>query len=79
MHSKIMTGESQFTVTSVSEIILYSLNWTIFLDLTVKEYLNTIPTRRKLVDGLNASFISLPVFGKKAIKKRHEEKSTISY
>ena len=79
MHSKIMTGESQFTVTSVSEIILYSLNLTIFLDLTVKEYLNTIPTRRKLVDGLNASFISLPVFGKKAIKKHHEEKSTISY
>ena len=74
-----MTGESQFTVTSVSEIILYSLNWTIFLDLTVKEYLNTIPTRIKLVDGPNASSISLPVFGKKAIKKRHEEKSAISY
>ena len=74
-----MTGESQFTVTSVSEIILYSLNWTIFLDLTVKEYLNTIPTRIKLVDGPNASSISLPVFGKKAIKKPHEEKSAISY
>ena len=50
---------------SVSEVVLYSWNWTIFLDLNVKEYLNSIPTLIKLVDGQNASSISLPVFGKK--------------
>ena len=50
---------------SVSEVVLYIWNWTIFLDLNVKEYFNSIPTLIKLVDGQNASSISLPVFGKK--------------
>ena len=59
---------------SVSEVVLYIWNWTIFLDLNVKEYFNSIPTLIKLVDGQNASSISLPVFGKKqstnAMKKK---------
>ena len=74
-----MTGESffrksQFTVTLVSEIILYSLNWTTFLDLNVKEYLNSIPAVIKLVDGQNALPISLSVFGKKLSRNAMKEK-----
>ena len=52
-------------MTSVSEEILYSLNWTIFLDLNIKEYLNSIPAVMKLVDGQNAASMSLPVLRKK--------------
>ena len=57
---------------SKSEIILYSLKWKIFLDLNVKEYLNSIPT--KLVNGQNASSISLQVFRKKLSRKALKKK-----
>ena len=60
---------------SESEIILYSLKWTIFLDLNVKEYLNSIPTMIKLVVGQDAPSISPPVFVEKlsrnALKKKY--------
>ena len=59
---------------SLTEVILYSLNWTILLDLNVKEYLNSIPTLIKLIDGQIASSISLPVFGKKLSRNAMKKK-----
>ena len=61
-------------MTSVSEVILYRLNWTIFLYLIVKEYLNSVPTVIKLVGGQNASSISLPVFRKKLSRNATKKK-----
>ena len=61
-------------MTSVSEIVLYSFNWTIFLDLNVKEYLNSISTMIKLVDGQNVSSISRQYLGKKISRNTMKRK-----
>ena len=61
-------------MTSLSEVILYSLNWTIFLDLHVKGCLNSIPTLIKLLDGQNPSSILLPVFWKKLSRNAMKKK-----
>ena len=63
-------------MTSVSKVILYSLNWTIFLDLNVKEYLNSISTVIKLVDGQKKQRIIhiAASIREKTSMKCHEEK-----
>ena len=61
-------------MTSVSEEILYSLNWTIFSDLNIKEYLNSIPAVIKLVGGQNGSSMSLPVLRKKLSRNAMKKK-----